>query len=182
MDRIAGAAAGAGISPEIWTQQLTDVEKEELLEQALESVAASGEESTNFLLTNPSIQSINEMISRVLRSAAAGAEETTVAAMERKLWGEYRYVDEIRQLRRGLAVRWVRLSSGGGVVGAAAPAKLTAGGIVLDIVPAESGNMNVVCRLISGQICRYNFNETLTFQKLTPAEKVILAMKEYFIL
>jgi hypothetical protein len=78
----------------------------------------------------------------------------------------YKYVDEIFELQKGKFVRWLVLET----------QNLVHGGIVLDIEPSTTGSMLITCKNYHGQIFRYDFNNALTFQKLTSLEKTILSL------
>ena len=87
--------------------------------------------------------------------------------------GEYRYINELHELRLGRYIRWLREDG-----------KLVAGG---KLVRIHIANEHVVCTCIStivksgGAPYFFNvfFNKVHMFQKLTTDEKIILAVKDY---
>ena len=84
---------------------------------------------------------------------------------------EYRHIDEIYQLHRGKHVRWIRLNS--------QPPTLTNGGIVVDIKFLDTGTHILVLTKNPKRKCiQYKFDESITFQKLSTDEQLILAAYE----
>jgi len=94
---------------------------------------------------------------------------TDTSDMCTKLSG-YRYVGEIYQLHTGKFVRWI-----------SATGKLMHGGIVVDIQFTDK-QVNVLCKTMLGRFITYNFNETITFQKLSVDEKLILFVNDHIML
>ncbi len=87
---------------------------------------------------------------------------------------EYRYIGELYQLRVGRFVRWIKIPEVPTPI-----STLSFGGIIVDIQIAD-GYVNVVCKTPVGRFIKYNFNENLTFQKLTDEEKMILYVNNQF--
>lgn len=83
---------------------------------------------------------------------------------QRKLAG-YRFVDEIYQLHRGKHVRWLRHTG-------ATPARLTNGGIVVDVKFQENG-VHILCKTGS-RFSQYKFDDCFTYQKISDEEWLIL--------
>ena len=82
---------------------------------------------------------------------------------------EYRLVYRICDLHKGKHVRWIRtygLCSDSNLL-------LTNGGIVVDIKFTDSG-INILCRNYMNRFINYNFNDCITFQKLSTDEQLIL--------
>ena len=91
---------------------------------------------------------------------AAGCTEAAVEALS-----GYRFVDEIHELGMGRYVRWARRFAGA--------ARLTAGGVVVDVRFGDAG-ITVTVRGARGRVFRYRFDECATFQKLSRDEAWIL--------
>ena len=102
-------------------------------------------------------------------AAASGNSDRLVQIMARKLCdGKYRYINEIHHLRPGAYVRWLREGS----------SLLTVGGRVATVRPNDNGSMLVACRCGPGRVVQYNFNNALTFQKLSEDELIVLALND----
>jgi hypothetical protein len=123
---------------------------------------AKAREEVSHFLESETTGSIRASMYRAL--VACDLSEVQTENYMKSLDGDYRYIDEISELRRGVFTRWLGLDR----------KKLVNGGIALDIDPCASGSMIVSCKNFSGQIFRYDFNRAITFQKLTPTEKTIL--------
>jgi hypothetical protein len=94
-----------------------------------------------------------------------GLPEDELAAMRAKL-DNYRYVDEVHELRFGAYVRWVPLRD---------PTKLrlTNGGIVCDMQVHDDG-IHIVCRNNMHRMYQIRASECLVFQKMSDQERVLL--------
>ena len=90
-------------------------------------------------------------------------------AMHKKL-RDYRYVDELPDLRFGAYVRWIPLE-GKNV------AKLVAGGVVCDVKTHDG--VTVVCRNRQHRFFQFRMGECLVFQKLSEQERVLLSALEF---
>ena len=77
---------------------------------------------------------------------------------------EYRYVDEIFQLHRGKHVRWIRRDK---------PDILTNGGIVMDVKFLDTGT-HILTKNGMNRFIQYNFDDCITFQKMSSEEQMIL--------
>jgi hypothetical protein len=118
--------------------------------------------SSSFLETEDT-QSIRETLYRVLLTS--GLREAEMIEYLSFLDGNYRYVDDISQLRKGCFTRWLGEKH----------KKLVYGGFVLNFEPKDTGSILVTCKNIRGSIFVYDFNSAITFQKLTIMDKTILS-------
>lgn len=84
---------------------------------------------------------------------------------------DYRYVDEIHQLRRGQYVRYMKLPD---QRQGQRQSQSQGGGILVDVKFFNKG-VHVCCRLFNGRYVQYPFDEYLTFQKLSTDEILILS-------
>ena len=76
----------------------------------------------------------------------------------------YRYVDELSDLREGCYTRWVSLKK--------TPLKLTNGGILCEVKVVDDG-IALVCKN-TGRFFQFDMATSLVFQKLTCQEQIIL--------
>lgn len=84
---------------------------------------------------------------------------------------EYRYVDEMNELKYGAYIRWIPLRDPNKI-------KLTNGGIICDILVKDSG-IHVVCRNNMQRMFQIKLVECMVFQKLSYQEKVLLSVMDY---
>ena len=160
------------------------------------------ENDKNEHLDNKTLANIAEDKYKQLKNLDLGKERTK--ELFDKL-SEYRFIDEIHQLHKGKHIRWIRNDirpvipadkklDKQPVIPAnkkinkqlTIPAKqkptvnLTVGGIVVDIKFLDTGTHILV--LTKNPKCRciqYNFDDCITFQKLSTDEQLILAAYEY---
>ena len=83
---------------------------------------------------------------------------------------QYRYIDEIPELRFGSYIRWISLKNPDNI-------KLSNGGLVCDI-KIENG-VKIVCKNSMNRFFEFKMDECLVFQKLSPQEQVILSALDY---
>jgi hypothetical protein len=79
---------------------------------------------------------------------------------------EYRYVDEIHDLKCGAFIKWIPLVDPNNI-------PLNFSGIICEIKIADDVVL-IVCKNFMHRYYTFNMAECLIFQKLTPQEKVIL--------
>jgi hypothetical protein len=77
---------------------------------------------------------------------------------------EYRFIDQIFQLQKGKHIRWIRKDF--------IKPNLTNGGIVMDIKFTNKG-VSILCKS-RDRFLQYNFDDCLTYQKLSPDELMIV--------
>lgn len=83
---------------------------------------------------------------------------------------QYRFIDEIPDIKYGAYVRWINLTN--------SELKLTTGGIICDIKIVKDDVM-IVCRNTMGRFFQFKLNECLAFQKITDQENVLLSALDY---
>ena len=83
---------------------------------------------------------------------------------------QYRFIDEIPDIKYGAYVRWINLNT--------SDFKLTNGGIICDIKIVKDDVM-IVCRNTMCRFFQFKLNECLAFQKITDQEKVLLSALDY---
>ena len=84
---------------------------------------------------------------------------------------QYRFIDEIPDIKYGAYVRWINLNYPDNL-------KLTNGGLVCDI-KIINDDVIVVCKNRSNKFFQLKLNESLVFQKITDQERVILSALDY---
>jgi hypothetical protein len=75
---------------------------------------------------------------------------------------EYRYVDELHELKTGGFIRWVNVNN---------PSKLMNGGFVVRVDIEEDG-IQILCKN-SFHFFQFWFDECFVFQKITPQEHAL---------
>ena len=84
---------------------------------------------------------------------------------------DYRYVDEMNELKYGAYIRWIPLRDPNKI-------KLTNGGIICDI-PVKDNGIHVVCRNNMHRMFQIRLVECMVFQKLSDQERVLLSVMDY---
>lgn len=84
---------------------------------------------------------------------------------------DYRYVDEMNELKYGAYIRWIPLRDPNKI-------KLTNGGIICDILVKDNG-IHVVCRNNMHRMFQIKLVESMVFQKLSDQERVLLSVMDY---
>ena len=87
-----------------------------------------------------------------------------------KVLKQYRFIDEIPDIKYGAYVRWINLTN--------SELKLTTGGIICDIKIVKD-DVLIVCRNTMGRFFQFKLNECLAFQKITDQEKVLISALDY---
>ena len=83
----------------------------------------------------------------------------------------YRYIDELPELKYGSFIRWISLKNPELI-------KLSNGGLVMEIKIDLSG-IKIVCKNNLNKFFQINMNENLIFQKLNNQESVLLSALDY---
>jgi len=84
---------------------------------------------------------------------------------------EYRFIDDIKDLKFGGYVRWISLKNPEHI-------KLTNGGIICDMKEMND-DIYIRCKNNMNMIFQIKLSEVLLFQKLTNQEKIILKAMTY---
>jgi hypothetical protein len=88
-----------------------------------------------------------------------------------KVLKQYRYVDEIDELKIGYYIRWFNLSKQNEL-------KLTNGGIILDIKKGKD-DILILCKNNKSNIFTLNLNKCIIFQKLSSQEQILIKIIDY---
>ena len=83
----------------------------------------------------------------------------------------YRYIDELPELKYGSFIRWISLKNPEII-------RLSNGGLVMEIKIELSGII-IVCKNNLNNFFQINMNENLIFQKLNNQESVLLSALDY---
>jgi hypothetical protein len=84
---------------------------------------------------------------------------------------QYRYIDELNDLKIGAFIRWIPLADPENI-------HLTQGGIICDIKITDKG-IALVCKNFAHKYYHLNPDELMIFQKLSGQEQVLLAALDY---
>ena len=84
---------------------------------------------------------------------------------------QYRYIDELNDLKIGAFIRWIPLTDPENIY-------LTQGGIICDIKITDKG-IALVCKNFAHKHYHLNPDELMIFQKLSGQEQVLLAALDY---
>lgn len=171
------AAKKLGISvktPETSTKaaspnHIVDDNENEALIDVQQYIVTAIANPNNDVIANTSLSQIEETKRNILEDA--GFTKASRAALQKSL-REYRYIDELNELREGCYTRWIcldkmQLSAKGHL-----QPKLTIGGILCEIKLHDAG-VSLVCKN-KGRMFQFGMETSLVFQKLTGQESVIL--------
>ena len=134
-----------------------------------EKISKALDNSQNEIFLNLSTKKIRKQKLKVIHNLGFPIEIIKILMDKLK---DYRYVDEINHLKRGVYIRWFDLKNSENL-------NLQRGGTISDIKITET------CTLIA---CRNNYgnshfhikmDECLIFQKITDEEKIILSAMDY---
>jgi hypothetical protein len=123
------------------------------------------------VFTRDRLRDISEEVIASLRSLPIS--NTVISEFCSKLI-EYRFIDQIFQLQKGKHIRWIRKQQGK-TTHDIQPI-LTNGGILLDIKFTNKG-VSILCKN-KDRFIQYNFDDCLTYQKLSADEMVIIGCIE----
>lgn len=84
---------------------------------------------------------------------------------------EYRFIDDIKDLKFGSYIRWISLKNPEQI-------KLTNGGIICDMKEIND-DIHIRCKNNMNMIFQIKLSEVILFQKLTNQEKIILKAMKY---
>lgn len=84
---------------------------------------------------------------------------------------DYRYIDELDELKIGSYIRWINLNKIDNIY-------LTNGGIIIDF-KFSNNNVIIVCKNNINKIFSLKFNSVILFQKLRSDEKILIKIIDY---
>ena len=88
-----------------------------------------------------------------------------------KVLHDYRYVDEIDEIKIGGYIRWFNLAKPENL-------KLTNGGIIIDLKNTKD-DISIVCKNNMNRIFSLKLNQCIIFQKLNMQEKILIKIIDY---
>lgn len=128
--------------------------------------AFNNEENAQLLdLTNKKIETVKIKMLNKLNLSKKQFKEIS------KKLENYRYIDELPELKYGSFIRWISLKNPELI-------KLSNGGLVMEIKIDLSG-IKIVCKNNLNKFFQINMNENLIFQKLNNQESVLLSALDY---
>ncbi len=119
-------------------------------------------------LINMTTEKLNNMKREILTEIQLTPQE--VAEYMQKL-REYKYIDEMNDIRHGSFIRWIPISDPENI-------HLTSGGIICDIKIADTG-VHLVCKNFAKKHYQIKMDECLVFQKLSGQEQVLLSALDH---
>ena len=128
------------------------------------------EDETNETLLGLTTVKIKELNLKVINELCLPKEEAL--GIMRKL-DDYKYVDEMDDLKYGTYIRWIKLNDPDDL-------NLTKGAIFSDIKTTEQG-VSLICKNFGGSNKRFTIkmDECLIFRKLTNQEMVLLSALDH---
>jgi hypothetical protein len=133
----------------------------DLLEQALEN-------DNNFSIINTNIQEIKSKKNDILQNL--GLKKDDLKNFHSKL-KNYRYIDEIKDLKYGSNIRWINLKKIDNI-------KITNGANLCDIKITNNG-LGLSLKTYNNSFFTIFLNENLIFQRITYEEDLILKAINY---
>lgn len=126
------------------------------------------EDDENKCLLNLTTSKIKSIKNNVLQQLSLDREDLII--LHDKLQ-EYRYVDEIPDVKYGCYIRWIRLKNPDEI-------KLTNGGVIID-VSVMNDDIYLTCKNNRNRMFKLKMSENIIFQKLTEQEKILLSVLDY---
>lgn len=134
----------------------------------LEKLNKALDNEENEYLINLTTKKINGMKREIIQELDLSKE---VEKDYNKKLKEYRYIDEMNELKIGSFVRWIPITDPDDI-------HLTKGGIVCDLKITNTG-MSIVVKNFAGKHYQTKMDECLLFQKMTGQELVLLAALDH---
>lgn len=125
----------------------------------------SQSQETHYLKDKTIASMMKEIVETIQAEFPCIAEDDKMN-LTRKLM-EYRLVENVCDLHKGVQVRWIRLSQDS--------PKLTNGGILMDVKFTDSGTQ-ILCKSKNHRFIQYKMDECITFQKLNQDELMVLCL------
>lgn len=128
------------------------------------------DDDSNESLMNFTTNQIKEMNLKILKELRLSREDTL--ELLQKL-NEYRYVDEMNDLKYGTYLRWIPISNPDSI-------HLTKGAIFCEMKITDDG-VNLVCKNhgFNSRFFQIKLDENLIFQKMTDQELVLLSALDH---
>jgi len=114
------------------------------------------------------LKTITKNKNDILQQLRLPRKETSLLNKKLK---EYRYITDLKELKFGSYIRWIRLNNPESI-------KLTNGGIICDILEVNN-DVHIRCKNNINMIFQLKLSECIIFQILSPQEKIILKAIKY---
>ena len=114
------------------------------------------------------LKTITKNKNDILQQLRLPRKETSLLNKKLK---EYRYITDLKELKFGSYIRWIRLNNPESI-------KLTNGGIICDMLEVNN-DVHIRCKNNINMIFQLKLSEFIIFKKLTPQEKIILKAIKY---
>uniref|UniRef100_A0AB39J6T5 Uncharacterized protein n=1 Tax=Florenciella sp. virus SA2 TaxID=3240092 RepID=A0AB39J6T5_9VIRU len=141
------------------------MENNEILHETLNDIIVELDKK-NLLHLNSS--KIKELKNNILQKLYFKREE--LINYHKKL-KEYRYVDELDEIKIGAYIRWFNLNNMENL-------KLTNGGIIIDI-KTGTDDVLIICKNNYNKIFTLQLNKCIIFQKINYQEKILIKIVDY---
>jgi hypothetical protein len=147
----------------------------------IQDLLNSIENEKNDYLENKTMADVTKQMFETISELDLSLEETQNIC--NRLIG-YRYVDEIHELHKGKHIRWIRIvkSNNNNQTGSlndkiCKKPLLTNGGILVNIKFLDNG-VHIICKNSQNRFIQYKFDDSITFQKLSVEEQLLLMAYE----
>ena len=114
------------------------------------------------------LKTITKNKNDILQQLRLSRKETSLLNKKLK---EYRYITDLKELKFGSYIRWIRLNNPEII-------KLTNGGIICDMLEVNN-DVHIRCKNNINMMFQLKLSECIIFQKLTTQEKIILKAINY---
>ena len=133
----------------------------------MEKILSALDDTNNDKLLTTTTAKIRALTLKLLRELPLSPE--IVAQYAEKL-ADYKFVDEINDVKAGTFLRWISLDGDN--------LYLHAGGIIREVKVTKNGLM-MVCKNFGGRHYQIKMDNCLIFQKLTTQEKILLSALDH---
>ena len=147
----------------------------------IQELLNSIENEKNDYLENKTMADVTKEMFETISELDLSLEETQNIC--NRLIG-YRYVDEIHELHKGKHIRWIRIVKSNNdnqceTLNDKISKKplLTNGGILVNIKFLDNG-VHIICKNSQNRFIQYKFDDSITFQKLSVEEQLLLMAYE----
>jgi len=135
------------------------------LNETLDEIIKELDEKNLLYLTSSKIK---ELKNNILQKLLLSRDELL---KYHKILKEYRYVDEVDEIKIGSYIRWFNLKK-------IKEIKLTNGGIIIDIKNGKE-DILIVCKNNMNRIFTLQLSQCFIFQKMNDQEKILIKIIDY---
>ena len=134
----------------------------------IESLTKALDNDSNEFLLNYNTKKIRDINKKIIEELSLSKE---VSDMYLKKLKEYKYIDEISDIRIGGFIKWIPITDPNYL-------PLNNGGIVCEIKIGDNG-LVIVCKNFMHKYFQVNLDECLCFQKLTHQQLILLSALDH---